>query len=183
MRNSEHERGSSPRQIRNMTRRLPQLSVVAIVMGAVLLRLSSAARAEMRTWTSAAGNHTTEAEFVELKDDGTVVLKTKAGKTIQVPLSKLSDADQAFARSQGAAKPHASADADSAKTPEEIEAEALQSHTAKEAVLLYKFYLSKPNLTASQRAAAEEKLAEWKKKADDDQVHLGKQWMSKAESE
>jgi S1-C subfamily serine protease len=152
-------------------------------MLAALTGVPIAARAEMRTWTSAAGNHTTEAEFVELKDDGTVVLKTKAGKTIRVPLSKLLGADQAFARSQGAAKPPASADAGSVRTPEEIEAEALHSRTAKEAVLLYKFYLSKPSLSVEQRAAAQAKLAEWKKKADDDQVRLGKQWMSKAEAE
>jgi S1-C subfamily serine protease len=165
-------------------RTLPSHSLaVAIAALAALIGMSFAvaARAEMRTWTSAAGNHTAEAEFVELKDDGAVVLKTKAGKTIEVPLSKLSAADQAFARSQGAAKPHATADTE--KTPEEIEAEALQSHTAKEAVLLYKFYLSKRNLSVVQRAAAEEKLAEWTKKADADEVRLGKQWMTKAEAE
>ena len=66
---------------------------------------------------------------------------------------------------------------------EEVEGEALQCRTAKEAVLRFKFYLSKKNLTAEQRAAAEAKLAEWKKKADDDQVRLGKQWMAKPEAD
>jgi S1-C subfamily serine protease len=169
--------------IRRITPSHSPITVMAVMAVFIGLSFAVVARAEMRTWTSAAGNHTTEAEFVELKDDGTVLLKTRAGKTIQVPLSKLSDADQAFARSQGAVKPRTTAAADSAKTPEEIEAEALQSHTAKEAVLVYKFYLSKPNLSAAQRAAAEEKLAEWKKRADADEVRLGKQWMPKAEAD
>jgi S1-C subfamily serine protease len=157
-----------------------------LVVGALVVALAIASlgrAAEMRTWTSATGSHTTEAEFVELKDDGNVVLKTKAGKTILVPLGKLSEADQAFARARGVAKPQTAAEAVAAKTVEEVEAEALQCHTAKEAVLLYTFYLSKKNLTAEQRAAAEGKLAEWKKKADDDQVRLGKQWMAKAEAD
>src|SRR4029079_5552123 len=87
------------------------------------------------------------------------------------------------ARSKGAATPQAAGEAVAGKTPEALEAEALQCHTAKEAVLLYTFYLSKKNLTAEQRTAAEAKLAEWKKKADDDQVRLGKQWMAKAEAD
>src|SRR4051812_19952810 len=154
--------------------------------GGVLIAFSAIASispaAEMRTWTSASGSHTTEAEFVELKDDGNVVLKTKAGKTVHVPLSKLSETDQAYAWARGAtvAKPLAARDEVTAKKVEEVEAEAMQCRTAKEAVLRYKFYLSKKNLTAEQRATAEAKLAEWKKKADDDLVRLGKQWMAKS---
>src|SRR4051812_44695662 len=155
--------------------------------GGVLIAFSAIASispaAEMRTWTSASGSHTTDAEFVELKDDGNVVLKTKAGKTIQVPLGKLSEADQAFAGGRGVAKPLAAGEPEAAKSVEEVEAEASKCHTAKEAVLRYKFYLSKKNLTTEQRAAAEAKLAEWKKKADDDQVRLGKQWMAKPEAD
>ena len=85
-----------------MSRRTLQLHAASIAVAALaaLVAMPASAHAEMRTWHSAAGNHTTEAEFVELKDDGAVVLKTKAGKTIDVPLSKLSDADQKFARSQ-----------------------------------------------------------------------------------
>ena len=85
-----------------------------LVMGALVVALviaPIARAAEMRTWTSATGSHTTEAEFVELKDDGIVVLKTKAGKTIEVAIGKLSEADQAYARSKGAAKPQAAENA------------------------------------------------------------------------
>src|SRR3954447_16486753 len=129
--------------------------LVAGALVAALAIASTARAAELRTWTSASGSHTTEAEFVELKDDGNVVLKTKAGKTIEVAVGKLSAADQAFVRAKGAAKPPATADTETVKSPEQLEAEAQQCHTAKEAVLLYKFYLSKRNLSAEQRAAAD----------------------------
>lgn len=57
-----------------------------------------------RTWTDAKGKFRIEAEFVELKD-GKVVLRKPDGKTISVPLGKLSTADQKFVR--GLAKPAA----------------------------------------------------------------------------
>ena len=135
-----------------------------------------------RTWTSASGNHKTDAEFVDLTDDGLVVLKTSEGKTIEVPLSKLSDGDQEFARKRESAKPRAASDSGK-KSPEQVEAEAQQCRTAKEATVLYKFYLLRKDLTATERAAAEAKQAEWKKKADGDQVRLGRQWMPKSEAD
>src|SRR4051812_15080943 len=91
---------SSLLTIGTMTRSAPSLIAVSITITALISSATTGRAAEVRTWTSAAGSHKTEAEFVELTDDGTVVLKTKAGKTIQVPLSKLSEADQTFARSQ-----------------------------------------------------------------------------------
>lgn len=139
--------------------------------------------ASARTWSSTSGSYTVEAEFIELKDDGTVVLKTQAGKTIEVSLAKLSTADQEFARSQGSKKMPAPAAPEPLKSPDDIESEAAKSRTAKDAVLVYKFYLAKPNLTPDQRAAAEARLKEWKKRAGDDLVRIGRQWVSKAEAE
>ena len=52
---------------------------------------------ELRTWKSADGKYSVEAEFVELKGN-VVVLKTDAGKVIKVPLEKLATADQREAR-------------------------------------------------------------------------------------
>src|SRR5437868_4755077 len=94
----------------------------ACALVAALAIASVGRAAEMRTWTSASGSHTTEAEFVELKDDGNVVLKTKAGKTIEVAIGKLSGADQAFARGRGLVKPQAAGEGAGGKTPEEVEA-------------------------------------------------------------
>src|SRR3989442_12728880 len=76
-----------------------------VVLPLVLLLVATGSIAETRPWSSASGAYKTEAELVQLKDDGTVVLKTKAGKTVEVPLSKLSAADQAYARSQSAKSP------------------------------------------------------------------------------
>ena len=47
-----------------------------------------------RTWTDATGKFTIEADFVELTKDDRVRLKTSNGKTIAIPLSKLSAADR-----------------------------------------------------------------------------------------
>ena len=79
------------------------LAAVSLV---VLVFALPALTGEVRTWSSATGAYKTEAELVQLKDDGTVVLKKKDGAMIEVPLSKLSvrrpavrpRADQAQAR-------------------------------------------------------------------------------------
>jgi hypothetical protein len=55
--------------------------------------------AEFRTWTSADGKFTVEAQLVKVVGK-TVHLKRKDGKTLQVPLDKLGDEDQTFLKSQ-----------------------------------------------------------------------------------
>jgi S1-C subfamily serine protease len=141
----------------------------------------------MRTWSSATGVYTVEAELMQLKNDGTVVLKKKNGSVIEVPISKLSAVDRAYLRSQSGGVPGEAiakpAPPDPPKTPEAVEEEAGQCRTAKEAVLVYTFYLSKPNLTPQQRAAAQASLESWKKKAVENQVRLGDQWLTKEEAE
>jgi len=59
--------------------------------GAAQQRTSATAR----KWTDATGEHTVDAEFVELKD-GIVRLKTGNGKIIGVPLEKLSAVDREY---------------------------------------------------------------------------------------
>ena len=56
--------------------------------------LGSVCHAELRTWTSIVGTKV-EAELVSLTGNQ-VTLKTKAGKTLKLPLNKLSKADQEF---------------------------------------------------------------------------------------
>jgi S1-C subfamily serine protease len=160
------------------------LRLFVSVLSLALLTITATSRSgEMRTWTSKSGAHKKEAELVELKADGTVVLKTNEGKTVKVPITSLTDADQAYARSRSAGAQSPKTELEPPKSPAEIEAEAAQCRTAKEAVLIYKFYLAKPNLSTSQRTAAEAGLETWKKRADENQVRLGKQWMSKADSD
>ncbi len=76
---------------------LPRLGFILLICAASL----SAANA--RTWTNQAGK-TIEADFVSLKGD-TLVLKGANGKTYEIPLASLSEADQTFAREQGSAAP------------------------------------------------------------------------------
>jgi hypothetical protein len=67
--------------------------IAAVLAFAVCTPVASA-----RTWTDSTGKHTLEAEFVEMKD-GKVQLKKEDGKTITIPIEKLSDPDQEFVRS------------------------------------------------------------------------------------
>ena len=88
---------------------------------------------ELRTWKSANGNYSAEAEFVELTTDGSVRLKRKDGNVVTVPLDRLSDADKEFVRSHAAKSSDSSpsvAAPEPAKTPEAIEAEASACRTA-----------------------------------------------------
>jgi hypothetical protein len=48
---------------------------------------------QMRTWTDVTGSFKVEAQFVKM-DGSNVVLKRKDGKEINVPVSRLSNADQ-----------------------------------------------------------------------------------------
>ncbi len=57
----------------------------------------TAVAGEVRTWTSSGGRHKIEAEMVSLEGH-TVTLKRSDGKILKVPLDKLSEADQEYAR-------------------------------------------------------------------------------------
>lgn len=60
---------------------------------ASIASLASAQLAEPREWSDSTGGHKIKATFVEVKD-GNVFLKTTQGKTIKIPLARLSQADQ-----------------------------------------------------------------------------------------
>lgn len=68
-----------------------------------LAAAAAAAEGTPRTWTTADGRRTVEAVFVEMQDE-LVVLKTDAGKTLKISLSKLSPLDQKYLRLRGAAQ-------------------------------------------------------------------------------
>lgn len=75
--------------------------------------------AEVRTWTDVSGGHKVEAEFVESKG-GKVTLKTSSGKTVQLPIAKLSAADRRHVADLLAAKGAAER-----RSPEQNELRAL----------------------------------------------------------
>jgi hypothetical protein len=58
---------------------------------------SSAESNELRIWTDITGEHTINARFMEIKD-GKVRLKKSDGKTVAIPLEKLSEDDQKLAK-------------------------------------------------------------------------------------
>jgi hypothetical protein len=58
---------------------------------------------EFRTWTDRSGEHTVEAEIQRL-ESGAVVLRKFNGRTVRVPLERLSDADQEFIRQWASAE-------------------------------------------------------------------------------
>jgi len=62
----------------------------------LLASLSGAHTSQARTWNSATGTFQIEAELVEKRADGTVVLKRADGVTIETKLEKLSAADQDY---------------------------------------------------------------------------------------
>lgn len=70
--------------------------IAPLVVLAVLVAVAGAA---VRTWTSANGKFSVKAEFVSV-DDEKVCLKKADGTEINVPLEKLSEADQKFAKWQ-----------------------------------------------------------------------------------
>ena len=73
-----------------------------IVLLFAALGLSAvAATAQQRKWTDSTGKHSVEAEFVEVKD-GNAVLKRASGKTVAVPLARLSTADRKYISEQAA---------------------------------------------------------------------------------
>ena len=68
----------------------------------LILCLIATCNAELRTWTSIVGTKV-EAELVSLTGNQ-VTLKTKAGKTLKLPLNKLSKADQEFLKAKSSPK-------------------------------------------------------------------------------
>ena len=64
---------------------------------------AEAGTAAMRTWRAAAGSFTVQATFVELKS-GKVTLKKANGRTVHVPLEKLSKSDREYAKQQAKAR-------------------------------------------------------------------------------
>lgn len=91
-------------------------SIVFLVVGFVVLGPPGCAQAadeQMRTWTDSTGQHRVQAAFVEAKD-GRVWLKKADGTTVNIPLDRLSGADQRWVARQAAARPRATAPSASA---------------------------------------------------------------------
>ena len=81
----------------NESPRMPRPSLTMLIP--LLLLLSTAVDAEMRTWTSADEQQQVEAEFVTFQAEK-AWLHRKDGRTFGIPLDQLSKSDQAYIREQ-----------------------------------------------------------------------------------
>lgn len=72
------------------------------VFAAALLVFTTTSRGEVREWTRASDGKKISAEFVALKDPGTVTIKTADGRTFDVPLASLAPEDGAYAKEAAA---------------------------------------------------------------------------------
>lgn len=91
---------------------------IRIVLVAIAVFQAEIRSAESRVWKDASGKFNVEAEFVLLQN-GIVHLKRADGKVSKVPIQRLSQADQAFARKQHA-KQRKAKKATSKKTQETL---------------------------------------------------------------
>lgn len=155
----------------------------------VLTLVAGAAAAE-RAWTL-------RGEFVSLKpgSPGVAIFQLPDRTRIEVPLTALSEADREAIRVAVAAKPAAEAEvAVTARGPlgksvtlavpaviKAVETDAIWCRDAADAVLVYELYLAGDSLSASERAAAESRLVEWKKLAAEKRVRQGGDWVTPAE--
>ncbi|XZE44274.1 SHD1 domain-containing protein [Pirellulaceae bacterium SH467] len=67
----------------------------ALLSVALLAPMSIAQSNSMREWSDSTGTYKIQASLIEVKD-GIAFLKTNDGKTLKIPLTRLSEADQAF---------------------------------------------------------------------------------------
>ncbi|MCA9235884.1 MAG: hypothetical protein KDA44_10465 [Planctomycetales bacterium] len=82
-----------------MHRSAHTISLGLLLMFAAACCPSRSDAGESRTWTDKSGKYKIEAEFIEVLD-GNVRLKRADGKTISLPLTKLSKEDQIYLREQ-----------------------------------------------------------------------------------
>ncbi len=142
----------------------------------------SAQAGEMRTWRAATGGYSVEAELLEVKAGDIARLKTKDGREIEVPLAQLTTADQDFAHKQ--AQPAAATSQPAGTSPRYTKTfrTAERCRTPEEALIVFKVFHDDPLTSAADKAAAAERIAEYKQLAAEKKVRLNKQWVSADEA-
>lgn len=102
--------------------------LIASMMIVLTAAHSVAQLSEPREWSDSTGGHKVTATFVEVKD-GNVFLKTAQGKTIKIPVARLSPADQELIK--GADNPFQEVEGDGKMaTPSKSNGEATESSNA-----------------------------------------------------
>ena len=118
-----------------------------------------------REWVDSSGKHKVEAEFVKL--EGEVVHLRKAnGKVIKMPIGRLSEADQAYARDRRSKKAD---DKDRiAKQPvpkvgslKELLKLSKKARRAKHVLAVYQKFLENPSVSDDEKAEARSGIKRW----------------------
>ena len=86
--------------------------VLNLLTGCLSLTVLWFVPAEARTWKSASGSYSVEAELVAVEDGVAVLKRDDNRQVIRVPLDKLSEADQLFAKKQMEEKAKSAASSD-----------------------------------------------------------------------
>lgn len=136
--------------------------------------------ARLRTWTDRSGKFSTRAELVG-RDGDMIELRKDDGTLVKLALDRLSDADQTFLREQAAGLPAASPAASAAGAPKPLSLSRIRSSEqkllyAKKIADAYRSLLAQPEITDSDRIAAERRLAEVEPEAARDALLIGKEF-------
>ena len=73
-----------------------------LILASVAFFTLNSVRAEVREWTQSATGNKLKAEFVKMKDEKTVTIRMVGGRTHDVPVASLSEADQTFIKEKAA---------------------------------------------------------------------------------
>jgi S1-C subfamily serine protease len=162
----------------------PALYVLPLVALTSLFLVASP-QASTRTWKSSDGAYSIDAEYVGAKD-GKVSLRKPNGDLIEVPLARLSAADQAYVAKQVVPSEEASTPAE-ATTPQKQTLSQLLNlssrlRTASEVVIAYKLFLQDEQIAESDRKAAVKQLTVWEERAKKKMVRVGSRWLDPAEA-
>jgi len=80
---------------------IKKLCFSTLLFSAVALFSIFTVHAEMREWTQAATGNKLKGEFVRMKDEKTVTIRVAGGRSYDVPVASLSEADQTFLKEAG----------------------------------------------------------------------------------
>jgi S1-C subfamily serine protease len=137
---------------------------------------------ELRTWTAASGGFTVEAELVELRGDDIARLKTKDGRTIDVPLSQLSPADQAFVRPTPVAVTTVMPAKPSVELTRALKG-ADRCRLPDDAIVALRVFHDDPKTALEERAYVAGRIAELKDLSARKMVRVNKAWVTAEEAD
>ena len=141
------------------------------------LGVQSVAKAEV--WTDSTGKHSLEAEFLEIDGDK-VALRGPKGNRITILLSKLDVASRSRAEKLGKASGDAPVDGILVTIVDanDLEKIALKQRTATRALNLYTKFLNQSGIDPDEKTKAEDRLENWRSRADNKLVRWGVRWES-----